>query len=147
MPGVILLVEDDENDLVLLRRALAVLKLKNPLHVCENGEDAIAFLNSREPDDHQNRPVPILILLDLKLPRRSGAEILGWMESRPWLHSIPVVAITGQTDPRRLGQALHLGVVSVLKKPVSCDSIVESLKATNRFQFEEDDDGVVLKLL
>lgn len=79
---VILLVEDDPNDVILIQRAFTKAKVVNPLQVVNDGEAAIKYLSGEDPfADRDQHPLPVLILLDLKLPRKSGFEVLEWGET------------------------------------------------------------------
>ena len=76
-----MLVEDDSNDVALTQRAFARVQFANPLQVVTDGEQAIAYLAGESSyADRQRYPLPILILLDLKLPRKSGFDVLGWID-------------------------------------------------------------------
>ncbi|HUG38138.1 MAG TPA: response regulator, partial [Candidatus Limnocylindrales bacterium] len=77
----ILLVEDDDNDVILLKRAFKKAKLANAIEVVSDGEAAIAYLSGAAP--YEGRALPELVLLDLKLPRKSGHEVLEWIRAQP----------------------------------------------------------------
>ena len=92
---IMLLVEDDPNDILLIQRAFAKACLVNPLKVVRDGEEALNYLSgSGEFADRGRYPLPSLILLDLKLPRKSGLEILQWLRQQPALKHIPVIVLT-----------------------------------------------------
>ncbi len=130
----ILLVEDDPNDVILIRRGFAKANLANPLEVVGDGEAAVAYLAGAEPYvDRQRHPVPVLVLLDLKLPRRSGLEVLEWMRSRPDLRRLPVVVLTSSREGNDINRAYDLGVNSYLIKPVGFDALLEMVKALNLY--------------
>jgi CheY-like chemotaxis protein len=121
----VLMVEDDPNDVVLVRRAFRKANLPHPLHAVEDGDAAIAYLGGEGV--HANRetsPVPRLILLDLKLPRKSGLEVLEWIKSQARLRRIPVVVLTSSRQPSDVNRAYDLGVNSYLVKPVSFDRLL-----------------------
>lgn len=119
--GLILLVEDDPNQVIFLRRSLAKLQIPNPLHVVTNGQDAILFMA-----DSANSP-PALVLLDLLVPRVRGFKVLEWMRSRPALKDVPVAVVTTSIDPMDRRRADQLGVVAYLCKPVFPEGLQELL--------------------
>ncbi len=91
----ILLVEDNPKDVLLSQRAFRKANLANPLQVVEDGEAAIRYLLGEEfYSDCTLYPIPVLILLDLRLPRKSGAEILAWLRQQPELKRLSVVVLT-----------------------------------------------------
>ncbi len=115
----ILIVEDNDDDVVLIRRAFKQCKLTNPLHFLTDGERAIAYLAGEGSyADRSASPVPVLVLLDLKLPRKSGLQVLEWMKQRALLKRIPVVILTSSKEHKDVSRAYDLGVNSYLTKPV-----------------------------
>ncbi len=115
----ILIVEDNDDDAVLIRRAFKQCKLSNPLQFLTDGEKAIAYLAGEGPyADRSMAPFPVLVLLDLKLPRKSGLEVLEWMKQRSLLKRIPVVILTSSKEHKDVSRAYDLGVNSYLTKPV-----------------------------
>jgi CheY-like chemotaxis protein len=130
----ILLVEDNANDLLLIQRAIRKAKLANPIQVATNGEEAIAYLAGGAPfADRELYPLPILILLDLKLPRKSGLEVLEWLRERPQLRRINVVVLTSSRESSDVNLAYDLGVNSYLVKPVSPDALLEMMKTVGMY--------------
>src|SRR4051812_16030564 len=93
---VILLVEDDENDSFFVNRALKKAGVKHQLVQLPDGEEAILYLSGEgQYQDRTRHPLPILILLDLKMPKVSGLGVLSWLQTRPELARVPVVVLTG----------------------------------------------------
>jgi CheY-like chemotaxis protein len=130
----ILLVEDNATDVVLIRRAFEQAKMANPIHVVSDGDAAVEYLGGTgEYSDRSKYPLPILILLDLKLPRRSGLEVLAWLKEQEPLRRIPVVMLTSSEQPRDVDAAYDSGVNSYLVKPVEYDSLFKMLKAVNLY--------------
>lgn len=126
----LLLVEDDPNDVMLFRRAKDKSNLVNPLQVVEDGEAAIAYLSGQGQYADRNRyPLPALVLLDLKLPRKSGLEVLAWLRQQPGLQRLPVVVLTSSRESLDVARAYDLGANSYLVKPVAFDSLLEMVKA------------------
>jgi CheY-like chemotaxis protein len=119
----ILLVEDDENDILLIQRAFHKADVVNPLVVVRDGEEAIAYLANLD-----GNPVPILILLDLKLPRKNGFEVLEWLRAQPGLKRLPVVVLTSSNQMPDIQRAYDLGANSYLVKPVTFEGLLEMAK-------------------
>ena len=122
----ILLVEDNLSDVRLIQRALHKLDITNPLQVVSNGDDAVAYLAGTEQYYDRNRyPLPILVLLDLKLPRRSGAEVLMWLRQQPGLKRLPVVMLTASKECSDVNNLFDLGINAYITKPVAFDDLVK----------------------
>jgi CheY-like chemotaxis protein len=131
---VILLVEDDPNDVLLLQRAFRKANLLNPLVVVGDGEQATAYLAGEGPYSDRDRfPLPIIVLLDLKLPRCSGLEVLAWLRDQPKLKRLPVVVLTASRESVDINTAYELGASSYLVKPVAFDNLVEMVKTLSLY--------------
>jgi len=130
----ILIVEDNPTDVMLIRRALARLKIANPVQVVADGDRAVDYLSGH--DDYADRmqfPLPALILLDLKLPRRSGLEVLEWLRRQEGLRRVPVVMLTSSRQSDDVNRAYDLGANSYLVKPVEFDGLQEMLGTINTY--------------
>jgi CheY-like chemotaxis protein len=126
----ILLVEDDENDVMLLQRAFRRAAIVNPLQVVRHGDDAVAYLEGTgEFADRALHPLPVLMLLDLKLPRRTGLEVLRWVKERTGLKRIPIVVLTSSKNDDDVNRAYELGANSYVVKPVSFETLLELVKS------------------
>ncbi|GAO35645.1 chemotaxis protein CheY [Sulfuricella sp. T08] len=126
----ILLVEDDANDVMLFQRAYRKCRLANPLQVVDDGEAALDYLAGRgKYADRASYPLPALVLLDFKLPRKSGLEVLAWMRERTELKRLPVVALTSSRERSDVNRAFDLGINSYLVKPVAFDNLLQLVKA------------------
>src|SRR5438270_829679 len=102
----ILLVEDNDDDVLLVRRAFAKAKLGTPLAVVRDGDAAVEYLGGGGPyADRERHPLPALVLLDLKLPRRSGFEVLEWVRRHPVLRRLPVVVLTSSKETADVDRA------------------------------------------
>ena len=127
----ILLVEDDHNDVLLIKRAFQKVNIANPIIVVNDGEQAISYLAGREP--YVDRALPMLVLLDLKLPRKSGHEVLEWLRQQSTLKRLPVVVLTASSESSDVNLAYDLGANSYLVKPVTFDSLVQMVKTLNLY--------------
>lgn len=130
----ILLVEDDPNDALLIQRAFRKANLMNPMKVVEDGEEAVAYLSGRGVyADREEYPLPTLILLDLKLPRKSGLEVLEWMREQPGLKRLPVVVLTSSREAPDINRAYELGANSYLVKPGGFDDLLEMVRTVGMY--------------
>ncbi len=128
----ILLVEDNPRDVLLIQRAFRKANVTVPLQVVEDGEVAVRYLSGEEPyTDRDRYPLPVLILLDLKLPRKSGAEVLAWLRQQPALKRLPVVVLTSSKEYADINHIYDLGGNAYMVKPVAFDNLVEIVKALN----------------
>lgn len=117
----ILLIEDNPADVDLTLRALARRRLANPVVVARDGEEALAWIPCWEAGE----ALPLLILLDLKLPRIDGLEVLGQLKSHEISRQIPVVVLTTSEEDRDIDTAYSLGANSYIVKPVDFLRFVE----------------------
>lgn len=117
----ILLVEDNPVDVDLTLRALARRKLANPVQVARDGEEALAWVERWEAGETP----PLLILLDLKLPRISGLDVLAEWKRHPVSRAIPVVVLTSSGEDRDIDAAYQLGANSYIVKPVDFEKFLE----------------------
>ena len=126
---VILLAEDDVNDVLLVQRAFQKSSIANPLQVVRDGEEAVAYLRGNlQYADRDRYPLPVLLLMDLKMPRRSGLEVLVWLRQQPGLKRLPVVVLTSSNQSPDINRAYELGANSYLVKPAGFDSLVQLVK-------------------
>ena len=127
---VILLAEDDPNDVLLIQRALQRSNIVNPLQVVRDGADAVAYLNGDlQYADRERYPLPVLLLMDLKMPRKSGLEVLEWLRQQTGgLRRLPVVVLTSSNQSLDINRAYDLGANSYLVKPAGFDSLLELVK-------------------
>lgn len=125
--AVILLAEDLEDDVLLIRRAFRKGGINNPLQVVRDGEEAISYLKGE--GKYANRaefPLPDLLLLDLKMPHKDGFEVLLWIREQPGLKSLRVVVLTSSEDLHEVNYAYELGANSFLVKPLEFENFVET---------------------
>src|SRR5437870_5219682 len=133
--NVVLLIEDDPADARLIQRAFEKAALGVPIIRLPNGDDAVAYLAGETPFDNRNSyPLPVVILLDIKLPRRSGFEILSWIRSRnDGLRRIPVVMLTSSRHSVDVNRAYDLGANSYLTKPDTNDELAKMLSTFDQY--------------
>ena len=130
----ILVVEDDPNDVLLLRRAFKKAEITNPVDVAEDGDQAVDYLTERlDPNNGVRQRTPSLVLLDLKLPRRSGLEVLTWRATLPGAQRIPFVVLTSSRQSVDLERAYALGTNGYLVKPESLTGLTEMATAIRSF--------------
>src|SRR4028118_1326077 len=131
-PDTILLVEDNPKDVLLIKRAFRKANVANPLQVVGDGEAALCYLSGKDPySDRHHYPWPVLILLDLKLPRKSGAEVLAWLKQQPTLKRVPVVVLTSSNEYADINNVYDLGVNAYMVKPVTFDTLVNIVQMLN----------------
>jgi CheY-like chemotaxis protein len=128
----ILLVEDDPNDVFLLQRAFRKAGFEHPVQAVGDGEEAVAYLTGAGSyADRAQFPLPLLVLLDLKLPRKSGLEVLAWLREQPALRRLPVVVLTSSREPADVNRAYDLGANSYLVKPLGFEALLDMVKSLN----------------
>lgn len=129
----VLLVEDDPDDVFFLRDAFAKNGMPDALRVARDGEEAVSYLLGQGAyADRRLHPMPALVLLDLKLPRKSGLEVLEWRRGRPELMKIPFIVLTSSQSDEDMDRAYESGANSYLVKPISSEAqagMVRTLQA------------------
>lgn len=126
----VLLVEDDPDDVFFLRDAFKKTGMPDALRVVRDGEEAVAYLLGLAAyADRSLHPLPALVLLDLKLPRKSGLEVLEWRRGRPELMRVPVIVLTSSQSEDDMVKAYEFGANSYLVKPISSDAQLDMVKA------------------
>jgi CheY-like chemotaxis protein len=131
--GPVLLVEDDVSDFRLIQRAFAKIKPTIPMFRLTHGDEAVAYLAGDAPYENRSlHPIPCVLLLDIKLPRRSGFEGLEWIRTQESeLKRLPIIMLTSSRHQLDVNKAYDLGVNSYLVKP-SNNSELEQLVSTFR---------------
>lgn len=133
----ILLVEDNEDDVFLMKRALKSAGILNPFSVVENGQQAIDYLAGAGPfADRDRYPFPAVVFLDLKLPIMSGLEVLAWIRQQPSLENLVVLVLTSSSEPSDLTRAYGLGANSYLVKPPTVAQLLDLAKAFKWYWLE-----------
>jgi len=134
----ILLVEDNPNDLELTLIALAKSQLANEVVVVRDGAEALDYLHRRGEFAERTVGNPAVILLDLKLPKRSGLEVLRWVRSQQALDTTPVVVLTSSGEDEDIQKAYALGANSYLQKPVAFNGLVQLLGVLDLYWFRNN---------
>jgi CheY-like chemotaxis protein len=127
----VLLVEDDDGDVLMTKEAFEFHKIRNRLHVVNDGEQALQFL--RREGDYADAPRPGLILLDLNLPRRDGREVLAELKDDPELGMIPVVVLTTSEAEEDIVRSYRLHANAYVSKPVDFDRFIEVVRHIDDF--------------
>jgi CheY-like chemotaxis protein len=136
-PFIILMADDDADDRLLAKDALAECKITGDLRFVENGEELIEYLHRRGKYlQADSAPRPGLILLDLNMPKKDGREALKEIKVDPELRTIPVVILTTSRADTDIGRIYDLGANSFIAKPVSFDSLVDVMKTLCRYWFD-----------
>jgi len=126
----LLLVEDDPNDRLFIRRGLDKAGIGDRLRIARDGDEAVAYLEGRGAyGDRKENPIPALIILDLKLPKRSGLEVLAWLRGEARLKAIPVVILTSSQEQRDIERARELGVLSYNVKPAVLKELTDLVQS------------------
>jgi len=114
----VLYAEDEESDAFLLQRAFEKVNGSHPLIVVKDGQEAVNYLSARQPShDRSDHPIPALILLDLKMPRMTGFDVLRWIARRPELKAVPVIVLSSSSAEADMRKARELGARDYLVKP------------------------------
>jgi CheY-like chemotaxis protein len=129
----ILLAEDNKKDVELTLAALAEHRLANAVTVVRDGAEALDYLHRRGKFTTNNDGLPVVVLLDLKMPKVDGLEVLRQMKSDPQLKNIPVVMLTSSREEQDLVTSYKLGVNAYVVKPVDFGQFVESVKTLGCF--------------
>ena len=130
----ILVAEDEENDVFLLRRALQKGGSEQPLYWVPDGEEAIAYLRGDgKYADRQQYPFPMTLITDLKMPRKSGFELLQWIKEHPSCSVIPAIVLTSSSEPSDISEAYRLGANAYMVKPLAAEEWQEMMKCAVEF--------------
>lgn len=126
----ILLVEDNEDDAFFMKRALHDAGINNPVVLLEDGRQAIDYLNGAGAYvDRAKNPLPMVIFLDLKLPFKSGHEVLEWIRQQPEFAKLIVIVLTSSNEPVDLNRAYKNGANSYVVKPPTPEELTELAKS------------------
>ena len=130
----ILYAEDDENDALLTKIAFEDADISNPLIIVPDGDAAVAYLaGSGQYANRDEHPMPCLVLLDIKMPRRSGLDVLKWIRGQPSICTLPVLMLTSSNQEADVHRAYILGANGYLEKPSKPNAMVVIAKAIKDF--------------
>jgi CheY-like chemotaxis protein len=131
---IVLVAEDREDDVLMLKRAFKQLGFGIPVQYVSNGDETIAYLaGSGRFANRDEYPLPDLLLLDLKMPRRSGFEVLQWIQKQPTLSKLRVVVLTTSSDIYEVNRAYQLGAASFLTKPLHFNEFRDTIQAVYNY--------------
>jgi CheY-like chemotaxis protein len=141
----ILLVEDNAADAWLFQRALRKAGVTVRVERLSTGDDAVAYLNGQAPYDNRAAyPLPGIVVLDLKLPRRSGFEVLEWVRALPGnLRLLPVVVLSSSSMPTDVNRAYSLGANSYMTKPYGASQFVKLASAFRDYWLGVNEDPAI----
>lgn len=133
----ILMAEDNEDDVFFMKRAAKAAAIDLPIHVALNGQEAIDYLDGKAHfADREKFPLPFLAFLDLKMPHRSGLEVLEWIRRQPGLQTMLVLILTTSREESDVQRAYRLGVNAFLVKPPNAGQLTELMRLVRAFWIE-----------
>ena len=130
---IILIAEDDEGHARLIQKNLTRGGLHNPIHRFDNGQAVLDYLHRRGPAPHRAADTPYLLLLDIRMPRLDGVEVLRQIKEDAELRKIPVIMLTTTDDPREVERCHAIGCASYIVKPVDYDKFAEAIKGLGMY--------------
>lgn len=137
--AIILLAEDREDDIVLIRKAFRQAGLNNPIYVVRDGEEAIEYLKGEGKfSNREEYPLPDLVLLDLKMPKCDGFEVLRWIRQEAGMDNLRIIVLTSSESMADVNSAYQLGANSFLVKPLEFERFVETSKMFSRYWLNLD---------
>ena len=137
--GTILLVEDEAADSLLIQRAFEQAGVQNPIQTLANGDKVLSYLEGiGEYNDRNKYPMPVFILLDLKLPGMSGLQLLKWIRTRKELRRIPVVVLTSAEEDASVQSAYEAGANSYLLKPANRSEISRVIELVQNYWLQNN---------
>ena len=131
--GVILVVEDDARDIELLKASLRPTGLEDRLFIVRDGESALNYLRRQGEFDSRSGANPVVVLLDIKMPKIGGIEVLSEIKSDQMLQGVPVVILTSSRQPSDLKTCYGLGVNAYVVKPMKFNEYVSAIQSVGEF--------------
>jgi CheY-like chemotaxis protein len=136
-PFRMLVAEDEPNDVMLLKRAFFKAHVEAGIDYVRDGQEVIDYLKGNPPFDNPvENPLPNLLLLDLKMPRLNGFDVLRWLQGQPFLHRLPVVIFSSSAQPEDLARAYELGAASYVLKPRDAQEFMDVVAALKKYWVE-----------
>ena len=136
-PRTILVAEDDPTDAFFLQRAFAKTGVEVGLKFVRDGQEAIDYLVGEPPyADRGSHPLPELLLLDIKMPRLNGFEVLHWLKTQPGLRRLLVIVFSSSAEADDINRAYDLGANSYLVKPHATEQLLELVNRVQKYWFE-----------
>jgi CheY-like chemotaxis protein len=133
----LMLVEDNEDDVFLMKRALQGARVVNPLYVVEDGQEAVDYLSGAGKfADRDHYPLPAVVFLDLKLPLMSGHDVLAWIRQQREFETLIVIVLTSSNEASDLSRCYALGANSYLVKPPTPEQLDDLAKAFKWYWLE-----------
>ena len=136
MEHIYLIAEDDPDTQLLIQRAFKQADLAAPVYFADDGEQTIEYLAGRGQFADRGRfPLPVILLLDLKMPFKDGFDVLRWIRAHPNFRKLVVIMFSGSSLERDVEQAFELGVNSFVMKPVSFSELLQVIMAIHHYWF------------
>ena len=130
----ILIAEDNEDDAFILMHALKSAGLPDPVFICRDGQEAVDYLEGRGLFvDRATYPLPGLLILDIKMPRLTGVEVLAWVRRQSGCASIPAIVLTSSAHPKDVADAFQNGVNAYFLKPPTPEEMRDLLRLIHNF--------------
>ena len=128
----VLVAEDNPDDALLLRRALDRAGIRARVKIVSDGEELLLYLQGRGAYSNRSAcPLPSLIILDLKMPRKTGLEVLQWLNTNKEVSIVPTIVLSASNLEKDIRAAYHLGANTYFVKPTTFDELVETMKAVD----------------
>lgn len=141
----VLIAEDDPSDIFLLKRAFALAQVPATLHFVRDGQEAIDYLEGDAGyKDRSAHPLPDLLLLDLKMPKLNGFDVLHWLRRQPGLKRLLVTVLTSSDQPDDINRAYDLGANSYLLKPHNSSDLSDLVAQVKRYWLDLNQQPVAL---
>jgi CheY-like chemotaxis protein len=138
-PHTILHLDDDENDVLFLKHAFRQAQVQHVLHSVRDGQEAVEFLDAAARQAGIGAStLPLMSILDLKTPRKSGYEVLCWIRSHPVLRPLVVIMLTASANQRDIEKAYASGANAFMVKPAGLDRLTEMVRALDEFWFQHN---------
>ena len=136
----ILYVEDDENDVFLMDHAWKKAGVLNPLKTVSDGEQAVQYLSGKGKYANRDEyPLPMLVMLDLKLPKLHGLDVLKWIREQPAIQILPVIILSSSSQPQDIRTAYARGANSYLIKPPHVDGLMELVASLKDYWLDRNE--------